>query len=459
MLTITVPDLCIAEHKWILKVLFNQFLGIDYVVECGKPNGVTISQEERILELPVVFFNSANEHWLDNESLPKRALQVWDTKTVNLDFSLVNTKIPVIFGKPEINVAEKSITLGLDILGSCFFMLSRYEEALKCERDQHNRFPGRKSLAAREQFLKRPIVNEYLEILWSCLHYLWPGLVRKQRNFRLIATCDVDFPYDCGVKRTFAHAIHVSADVIKRRNVKLAIKNCSNYFKSRRGDYGYDPYYPYIDWIMDQNELLNNQVIFYFLAGQTDHRMDTCYSLDEPILRSVIRRIDQRGHLIGIHPSYNTYDNLPLLQNELNNLRCVLKEEKINFDNVLARQHYLRCKIPDTLRNWQEAGIDMDSTLGYADSPGFRCGTCYEYSLYDVWNRKELQVIERPLVVMESSIISSAYLGLGYSESAINMFLELKNNCKIFSGDFVLLWHNSHFGKQEDQEFYKAIIA
>jgi len=35
------------------------------------------------------------------------------------------------------------------------------------------------------------------------------------------------------------------------------------------------------------------------------------------------------------------------------------------------------------LRAWADAGMDYDSTLSYADRPGFRCGTCSEYPAFD----------------------------------------------------------------------------
>ena len=43
-------------------------------------------------------------------------------------------------------------------------MLSRYEELITKDRDQHNRFPATASVAFKAGFLDRPIVSEYLEI-------------------------------------------------------------------------------------------------------------------------------------------------------------------------------------------------------------------------------------------------------------------------------------------------------
>ena len=69
--------------------------------------------------------------------------------------------------------SDGGIQLGLDIFGSVFFMITRYEEVVKSDRDEYDRFPAAASLAYQEGFLDRPIVNEYLEILWTCMKRLW----------------------------------------------------------------------------------------------------------------------------------------------------------------------------------------------------------------------------------------------------------------------------------------------
>src|SRR5205823_4239631 len=79
--------------------------------------------------------------------------------------------------------------------GGAFFLLTRYEEEVLTERDEHGRFPAALSLAARERFLDRPLVNEYAELLWRELRLLWPRLDRRRREFRLLPSHDVDVPF------------------------------------------------------------------------------------------------------------------------------------------------------------------------------------------------------------------------------------------------------------------------
>ncbi|MDT8406582.1 MAG: hypothetical protein RQ715_04970 [Methylococcales bacterium] len=99
-----------------------------------------------------------------------------------------------------------------------------------------------------------------------------------------------------------------------------------------------------------------------------------------------------------------------------------------------------------------------DSTLCYADRPGFRCGTSREYPMYDLQERRPLALRQRPLIVMECSVIADRYMGLGYSDEALALMLHLKNRALQFGGEFTLLWHNSHLANHRDRFFYETLI-
>ncbi|HSO83544.1 hypothetical protein [Thiocapsa sp.] len=66
---------------------------------------------------------------------------------------------------------------------------------------------------------------------------------------------------------------------------------------------------------------------------------------------------------------------------------------------------------------------------------------------------------ERPLIVMECSVIAERDLGLGYRDAALAMMQRYRDICRRFGGDFTLLWHNSHLGNAADRRFYQRLIA
>ncbi len=60
--------------------------------------------------------------------------------------------------------------------------------------DAHERFRLEETIAYKHDFLHRPIVNEYVEVLWLLMKQLWPALSRKKRKYKYLVSCDVDHP-------------------------------------------------------------------------------------------------------------------------------------------------------------------------------------------------------------------------------------------------------------------------
>jgi hypothetical protein len=123
-----------------------------------------------------------------------------------------------------------------------------------------------------------------------------------------------------------------------------------------------------------------------------------------------------------------------------------------------GRQHYLRFEVPTTWRFWDGAGLSYDSTLMFADHAGFRCGTCYEFSVFDLHRREHLKLKEVPTIVMDSTVTSERYMGLGVGSGAYEFVSELRERCRLFDGNFTLLWHNNLLSDAESKEFYRSIL-
>lgn len=448
---------CSTEREYIFHVLLHEFLGLQYTTRITETQDVVISSGGKSLVINDRFFPFAEANWLQLESLPAQPLSSWDSNSAELNINLVDTIVPVIYGTPVIKVEENICNIGIDIFGSAFFMLSRYEEAVKTDRDQHDRFPATASLAFQEGFLNRPIVDECVEILWAAMKRVWPNFERKKRKFQISVSCDVDQPYSSYVKSVPLTIKKIAGDIIKRRSFGMAVNSGLNAIVSQNGNFHFEPNHTF-EWIMDVNETVGNKVMFNFIAGRTVPDMDGFYSLDEHRIRKLMCRIHERGHEIGLHGSYGTYKSVEQHFLEANRLRRVMDEEGVYQDEIGNRQHYLRWSTPETARILEQAGISYDTTLGYADHPGFRCGTCFEYSMYDLIERKQLRLRQRPLIVMECSVIDDCYLGMGYTDEALNLMLTLKKRALQFGGNFTLLWHNSIFLTIEDARFYQELI-
>jgi hypothetical protein len=75
------------------------------------------------------------------------------------------------------------------------------------------------------------------------------------------------------------------------------------------------------------------------------------------------------------------------------------------------------------------------------------------------WQRHApLGLRQRPLILMEGSVLGDAYLGLGHSRAAMDLMQQLKSRALKYGGDFTLLWHNSSLLTKADRAFFQEII-
>lgn len=346
--------------------------------------------------------------------------------------------------------------IGYDILGLAYWMLTRQEEVGRTDLDNHGRFPAVHSHAYKHSYLERPIVDEWLHVLGQVITRTWPGIVLTQHQFSMKVSHDVDAPSRYGFASAKGLLRAMAGDVLKRGNIQNALRAPWIWLNTRDALHPADPFNTF-EWIMDLSDQHGLTSAFYFICGRTSN-MDADYEPEHPAIRALMRRIHDRGHEIGLHPSYGTYQKPELIAQEAQRLRAILVEENIQQNMLGGRMHLLRWEQPTTLRAWAAAGMDYDSTLSYADRPGFRCGTCFEYPAFDPVVGQALKLRVRPLVVMECSVMAPRYLGLGLGNEAKEKINSLKNSCMRVGGCFTLLWHNSELKTKEEQEFYMRIL-
>jgi len=454
-----------AERRYILDVLFRDFLGLEYVATPHKDPSVTIGLSDdhlkQRLEIPDVFFSKPANEWLTEASLPARPLEQWIPPVDSFaGVPLGGAQVPIIYGATRdgavFDCSESSYFLGIDIFGSAFFMLTQYQEAVSRERDDFDRFPASASLSFQEGFLQRPIVNEYVEILWAVMRRLWPGLQRKAHSYRVHLSHDLDEVSLLG--RSWPSVLRsLAADLLLRREGRLAIQRLRAFVKTRATQQPAvgDPYDTF-DFIMSTSEQHGLRDTFNFVAAESRDLLDPRYDVQQPWVRRLINRIYDRGHAIGLHPSINTYKDPTLIMREYQRLRNVCAEENIVQQTWGGRQHYLRWANPTTWQSWEAAGLDYDSSLGYAQHVGFRCGCCYEYPVMNLQTGQRLALRERPLIAMESSLLS--YMGCSL-RAAEHWLRDLIATCRRYEGDFSLLWHNHMLVGDAAKKTYARVVA
>jgi len=450
MIKITVPENNIHERKYILDIFFSEFLDIKYELILNDSANkidywvIELENKKKIIFEDHFFNNFCNElEYLSIENIPSKV------KFFKNNFTIEET-IPSIYGSSNFLETDCEIICGVDIFASSFFMLTRWEEYVNKERDSHNRFSASNSLALKHNFLYRPIVNEYLEMLKNMILKLNNSSVFKKRKFNFLLTHDIDYISKWDTPKKILK--HLASDIIRRKSIKEFYNSIKKYLLLKL-KHEKDPYDTY-EYLMNISEKTGNKSYFFFMAeGLTNY--DNNYNSSSDTVKNIVKKIKNRGHPIGIHPTYNAYNNKVQLAKEK-------KELENNFKSNISfgRQHFLRFEVPTTWQVWEDNRMKWDSTCGYADKEGFRCGVCYEYSVFNISTRQKLKLKEKPLIAMDSSFIA-------YQKDVSPLEIKYKiqkliNKVKKYNGDFVFLWHNSSFNIYEwrkVQNIYEKVVC
>lgn len=444
-------NMLIPEIEYIADVIFGDFLNINCEVALNNNFYEIRLENGRKLFIADVFFSKFEnvETYLKICNVPE------SVKWMENEFTF-GERIPVIFGDTDIIEENGNLICGADILASAFFMLSRWEESVSTAADSHSRFPVEESLAFKAGFLEKPVVNQYVELIWMMLQHLGYKGSRKRREFLIELSHDVDAPYKYAFMPLKKIMKLFIGDLIKRKSLGAAVRSLSDYIKVKSGDLNSDPYNTF-NLIMDLSERKGVQSTFFFIAERKNMDFDGLYDIEHEIIEKLIKSISERGHKIGLHASYNSYNCSIQTAREFKLLKDVCRKLKIDQNIWGVRQHFLRWKTPDTFQNIEDCSIDYDTSITFAQHPGFRAGVCYPFPVFNVKTRKRLKLIESPLIIMDCSLISERYLNLSFDEAA-EKALMLKEECRKYNGVFSLLWHNNEFQSEENIKLYSVII-
>jgi hypothetical protein len=336
------------------------------------------------------------------------------------------------YGGFDVPFATGSKDFPFDVFAAVFYLVSRYEEYLPGEKNEYEQFKATDSLAFTSGFLEKPVVDIWINDIQTALLQLYPALNCTQSKARYIFTYDIDVAYAYlgrSVFTTLANLVYESVTFkIKKLKERLQVL-----FKIQK-----DPFDTYAH-ILAKKSLYAYEVIFFFLLGKKN-KYNHNVQPDQSVLRKLIIRLS-KTEIIGIHPSYYAHTNCKLMEAEKEILEDISRK-KINH----SRQHYLRLSLPVTYSNLIEAGIIDDYTLGFAELPGFRAGTCHPFYFYNLQTETETDLKLHPVTFMEGTFIDD--MKLTPDETLIKM-KQLMDEVKKVNGEFICIWHNHTLSDQD----------
>jgi hypothetical protein len=315
--------------------------------------------------------------------------------------------------------------LPFDIFAASFFLVSRYEEYLKFKPDRHGRFPASSSLAFKQGFLDKPIIDLWTKEFSKALIRKHQVLTFRRNEFKALLTLDSDQPFAYlgkNLVRSFGGLIN---DITRRPG-----HAGERYRVIARGQK--DPYEVY-DYITEKIDTNNVNARFFFPVGNIS-KYDKNPSWKTKEYRELIKKMSAK-YKTGFHPSYYASDNYKMFKTELSRLRTILGDEVTS-----SRYHFIRLVTPASYRQLAKAGIEEDYSMGYPDEPGFRAGIARPYLFYDVLEDKTENLRIVPFQVMDGTLYKYRKLG---PDAAVDVIMNLINETRKAGGLFVSLWHNT----------------
>jgi hypothetical protein len=331
-----------------------------------------------------------------------------------------------------------------DSVASAFYHLARVEERAG-PHDEHGRFPGSA----------------------TCLDPLDPPLDRLRRElgleprrwqgarFAVALTLDVDLVWRWTRQGLRGSAARLKGDVLSRaagpalREARALVSIPA--YKLR----GTDPYWSFESILSEQAQRGARST--FFVMGGHGHPSDgpTPERYDE-LRPRLIETLLEHGAEVGLHGSYNAAAEPSRLAAEAELLR------DLAGDVLGQRFHYLRIDPHRNLRLLEQLRFGYDSTLGFADRPGFRAGIAHPFRPWDFERERPLDLIEVPLAVMDATLAEEHYLGLDVEE-AERQLLGLADWAAANGGGFSVLWHPNRFDPAEargwDRLYFRFIEA
>lgn len=313
--------------------------------------------------------------------------------------------------------------LPFDLFGAIFFLLSRAEEYANPRRDLHGRFQAEYSVFS-DEIIARPLIDEWL-IAFKKLHLKNIELEFSERKFQWINTYDIDVAYafKCRplsrkIAATLKNLVNGDFHSIKKRFSVLL-----------NGET--DPFDTYEFQEEVSRDYLNRTIYFFLLGDKSKYDRNLSFSSNG--MKSLIKKVSTYAE-VGIHPTYASVDSPQLLQTEMKRLSPILGK---SIDK--SRQHFLRFHLPETYRNLIKNGILEDYSMGYADRPGFRSGTCTPHYFFDLKKNEVTGLKIFPLTVMDATLRDYQFLD---SKIAAETLRDLVSKVKAVEGTFLSLWHN-----------------
>jgi hypothetical protein len=401
--TVDVPRL-----RYIAGIILGDILGLEWEI---------VTDKRKLGKHPVINYSGEKISGCFKIS-PETLLFETGVRSLEISVSAWN-ELPVFF---QTNSASD---LPFDIFAASFYLISRYEEYLDFEPDEHGRFKASASLAFRNGFLGRPVVDLWARELSKALLKKFQTLTFRRNEFNALLTIDTDQPFAYLGKSLFNSIGGLIRDLTTGEG-----HPADRYRIVVRGEK--DPYEVF-DYIIYNIEKYNTVTRFFFPVG--DHsKFDRNPSWKNVEYRNLILKISGK-YKTGLYSSYHASRKSDLIHTEAARLKSVMEREI-----TMSRFHSIRFFMPHSYTDIKDAGITDDYSMGYPDEPGFRASIARPFCFYNISADHQTSLRVMPFQVMDSSLCNNRRLDPLKSKEVIKNLIDETRKA---GGTFVSIWHNT----------------
>lgn len=317
---------------------------------------------------------------------------------------------------------------GFDIFSASFYLITRYEEYLEHEPDEYGRYAHWNSLAWKEGFLQKPLIDTWLLHFVEVLKSKFSDFKLQTSNFKFLPTYNIDIAWSYKHKGLWRS---IAASIKNTKSISHRIKVMQGKEK--------DPFDSY-EWMNELHKQHELKPVYFFLLAEENSRYDKNILPKQKALQQLVYSTAQQ-YSIGLHPSTKSNVIKEMLLKEKQSLETISKQTI-----KLTRHHYILFHLPHSYRELINAGFTDDYSMGYGTVNGFRASTSHSYLWYDLEKEESTALRIHPYAYMEANSFYELHQS---AQEALAEMLQLCNEVKKVNGTFISIYHNHFLGTDE----------
>ena len=352
----------------------------------------------------------------DEREWQKYKLVIVPNGHLGKDIVLPDLTTPVVEQWSASDTSEQTVSVVRnDLIYNTFFFISRAEEVINKQRDEHGRFAAAYSVLGEHNRLMVPTLDEYARLVLKAV-----GQPLPPSGFsHIYLTHDID---------TIANYRHLRGALggLWRGEWRQVLRSWR--------DIEDDPAYTF-PWLVEQDSRVPLAEKIYFVKHSFGKGYDyPQYNHHSPDAHRLRKFLEWNKVTSGWHSSYYGVGSIE-------------QRSKRRDELSVHRSHYLNCSI-ENMRKLVSLGITDDYTMGFADQAGFRLQTSRAVLWIDPERMQLTELVLHPLIIMDVTLSSKNYMALDQVE-ATYVCQQLIDKVRMHNGDLCLLWHNTSINQTD----------